>query len=408
MTPLPSIRRATLLLVGAVLLAGVATAAPGAVDGEPPADVVSHGNSTATLQPAPDSASGQTYLSPDVDVGVAVGGDVAALRARHESLAFAGGLAADENRTERLGTIRERINLIRDRVSAVQTAHREARGAYLDGSLSRAGLARKLAILDARAAALESLRTTVERRTASLNPQPRSTLTSAQNLEATLETLRGPAIRRLRDHFVGNDSTDVVYVSVAGPQGLVLATVEDDTFYRDAVDESQRNPDGEDSFSQTGEPEISVALRRAAALYPWAFENGNAAAPLRGYGNTAVYRITVQHTQGRLSTYLDGATSNVFREIQQLRVGAVTPTSERVTTAEGLRLTINRTYDTGPMEVRVAQNGTGIPLDAAITVDGVVVGRTGEDGRLWTVQPVGQIPVTARTPEDTIVETTLG
>jgi hypothetical protein len=408
MSPLPAARRAALLLLGVAILAGVAAAAPVAVDGLPPAAIVDNGNATAALQPAPDDPSGQTYLSPDVDVSVAVGGDVAALRGRHESLAFTHRLAADETRSERLATIRERVSRMQNRLVSIQRAHREARNAYRDGSLSRAGFARQLAILDARTGALESLRATVERRTSSLNPQPRTTLTNAQNLEATLETLRGPTIERLRRQFLGNASTDAVYVSVAGPEGLVLATVEDGTFYRDAVDERERDPEGGNGFSESGEPEISVALRRAAEIYPWAFDNGDAAEPLRGYGDTAVYRITVQHTQGRLSTYLDGATGNVFREIQRLRVAAVPPTTQQVTTADSLRLRINGTYDTGPMEVRVVRNATGIPLDAAVTVDGQVVGRTGEDGRLWTVQPVGRVTVTARTSGNATVETTVG
>lgn len=407
MVPLPAIGRGLLLLLAVAILAGVAVATPVAVDGQPPAAVVTNDNSTATLQPAQGAASRQTYLRPEVDVGVAVSGDLAALEARHESIAFARRLAEDDTRTARLETVRDRLGRIRDRFAAVRTAQLDARTAYLDGSLSGTALARQLAILDARAAALESLRTTVERRTASLNPQPRRTLTNAQNLEARLETLRGPAIQRLRERFVGNASTGAIYVSVAGPEGLVVATLEGTTLHREAVDEGSRDPAGENTFAGSGEPAISVALRRAAEIYPWAFEHGNAAQPLRGYGDTAVYRITVEHSQGRLSTYLDGATGDVFREIQRLRVGAIPPTSRQVTTADGLRLRINTTSDTGPMAVRLSGNGTDIPLDAAVTVDGHAVGRTGQDGRLWTVQPVGQVAVTARTPGNATIGMTV-
>jgi hypothetical protein len=79
-----------------------------------------------------------------------------------------------------------------------------------------------------------------------------------------------------------------------------------------------------------------------------------------------------------------------------------------VRTGESLRLRINGSYDTGPMAVRVARNATGIPLDAEVTVDGQVVGRTGDDGRLWTVQPIGETTVSVRTSGNATVETTVG
>lgn len=404
-----SLARIALALLGVALLAGaVAAGAPGALDGEPRGSIVAADNTTGYLQPAADGGARRGYVHQDVDVGVAVAGDVAALEARHQRLAFERAVADAGSRSERLAAIREHVTALEEGTAAIQAAGREARRGYLEGSLSTEAFVARLARLDARAAALETLRHTVERRTASLNPQPQAALTDVQNLEAALQTIGGPATRRSRERFGGNRSAGATYVSVTGADGLVVATVADGSLYREALDLTERNPDGPDRFGGSDEPEISVALRRASVLYPWAFEHGSAAQPIRGYGDTAVYRITVQHTQGQLSVYLDGATENVFREIQRKRLSAVPmPTRERAV-ADGLELRVNATHGSGPLEVSVGRTDSSIPVDAAIAVDGVRVGRTGDDGRLWTVQSAGTTTVSARTADNATVQVSVG
>jgi hypothetical protein len=393
---------AVCLLAGTALVAGGAAIEDGNQLGVIPVD-----NSSNYLQPETNATTGHTYVHADVDVGVAVASDVAALRGTHTRLAVEQAMRT-ENRTAQVTRLREALATLENRTAATERALRESRLAYLEGELSADELTRRLVIYGARADAIESIRTTVEELATSMNPLPRNAVTNAQNLEASLETIGGPATDRLRDRYMGNRSAGAASLSIVGEDGLVVATAADGAVYREALEADQRQVGGPDLFAETDEPEISVALRRAAELYPWAFERGSAAQPLRGYGNTTVYRITAEHPQGMLSTYLDGSTRNPFYEIQRLRSTAV-PVSDRVTEAgDGLRLTVNRTHATGPMGVTVVREATGSPVDAGVSVDETRIGRTGGDGHLWTVEPVETATVTASTGENTTVSVTVG
>jgi len=394
---------AVCLFAGTALAAGGAVVDDGALRG-----VVAVDNSSGYLQPEANATSDHAYVHADVDVGVAVAGDVAAIRGSHQSLAVERAVGAAENRTDQVTRLRSTLASLENRTAATERALREARVAYLEGDRSRDELARTLARYGARADALESVRTTVEDVATSMNPLPADAVTNAQNLEAALETIGGPGTDRLRDRYSGNRSAGAAYLSIVGPDGLVVATVAEGTLHREALEADQRQVGGPDSFAETDEPEISVALRRAAELYPWAFEQGSAAQPLRGYGNTTVYRITAEHLQGTLSTYLDGTTTNPFYEIQRVRAGEV-PVTDSVTEAGGgLRLTLNLTHATGPMGVTVVREATGSPVDAAVSIDETWLGRTGDDGHRWTVQPDESATVTASTGENTTVSATVG
>lgn len=409
MSPAASLPRLALVALGLVLLTCGAALAAGqvAVTDEPQPAIESPANTTGYLQPAGDDARG-AYVHQDLDVGVAVADRVAQLGARLDSRTFERELAGEDVRSERLATIREYVTQLDSRTSAVRTAQREAREAFRDGQLSRAAFLQELARLDARAASLERLRSTVEGETSRLTPQPQDALTTVQNLEASIEAVGGPATQRVRSRFAGTRSAGATYLSVTGDHGLVVATVSGELLYRDALDETERDPGGPDRFAVNGEPEISVALRRAAELYPWAFENGGAAEPLRGYGDTTVYRITAEHSQGVLSTYLDGATENVFREIQQTRLAMVSVTDRASASGDGLQLAVNATHETGPLSVTVTRTDAETPVDARVTIDGQTVGDTGSDGHLWTVQPRGAATVRAVTDGGDAVEVRIG
>lgn len=401
--------RVALAAIAVCLLTGTALAAGGAaIDDGLQRGVVAVDNSSGYLQPETNATTDHAYVHADVDVGVAVAGDVAAIRGTHRSLAVEQAVGSAENRTDQVSRLRATLASLENRTAETERALREARLAYLEGDRSRDELARTLAIQGARADAIESVRTTVEDVATSMNPLPGTAVTNAQNLEAALETIGGPATHRLRDRYHGNRSAGATYLSIVGEDGLVVATIADGALHREALEADQRRIGGPDRFANTDEPEISVALRRAAELYPWAFDEGSAAQPLRGYGNTTVYRITAEHVQGTLSTYLDGTTRNPFYEIQRLRAAAV-PVSDRVSEAgDGLRMTVNRTHATGPMGVTVVREATGSPVDAVVTIDEATLGRTGDDGHLWTVQPVEAAEVTASTGENTTVAATVG
>jgi hypothetical protein len=132
-------------------------------------------------------------------------------------------------------------------------------------------------------------------------------------------------------------------------------------------------------------------------LYPWAFANDPSARGARGFGNTSVYRISVDHTHGSLVSYLDGATQNVFREVQRKQLVSIPLDTRVANNTTSLRLQVNTTHESGPMHVEVTRPKTGLPVVSEVTVDGERVGTTDTDGDLWTVRPRGPTRINATT-----------
>jgi len=104
-----------------------------------------------------------------------------------------------------------------------------------------------------------------------------------------------------------------------------------------------------------------------------------------------------------LTAYLDGGTTNVFRESQRQSIAAV-PTSDSVTARnDTVWVRVNKTYETGPMSVNVFENGTGRPLNATVSLNGQPLGQTGSDGLIWLVEPRSGVPITVSTSSGTTV-----
>jgi hypothetical protein len=90
----------------------------------------------------------------------------------------------------------------------------------------------------------------------------------------------------------------------------------------------------------------------------------------------------------------------VFKEFQFRPLDQVNPGSSVSATRDGLELTAYRTYPGGPTRLQLNSTDDGEPVNAQITVgppggQSSVVGRTGDDGSLWTVAPNGTYQVTA-------------
>ena len=111
-------------------------------------------------------------------------------------------------------------------------------------------------------------------------------------------------------------------------------------------------------------------------------------------------RVTIEHRRGRLVAFVDSGSQQVFKESQFRPLDQVTPTSSVSATRDGLELTAHRTYPGGPTRLQLNSTQDGEPVDAQITVGPAggrssVIGRTGDDGSLWTVAPTGTYQVTA-------------
>jgi hypothetical protein len=342
-----------------------------------------------------DDVSTSGYGTSSLDVSTAVVVDATQLHGSYESATLETAFESTTNQTERETLLRQEARRLRARLDSLQTRQQEAIESYNAGTITTEQFLHRLARIDAAADEADARITLVQDDLGTTTgfSFSSSLQTRYTNLQAELIPLQGPVRDRITQSVRGTTNGTHVYY-VTGPERVTLSTTTDSTYYREAYLGSERVENGTDTFAQSNSPRISLAYNRAAELYPWAFNN--TAPPGRGFGNTSVYRITVTHGHGSLTTYLDGNTTNVYRENQRKRLGEV-PTERVSNRTETLQMSVERTHATGPMAVSVYDtNGSGV--DATVRVNGVHVGSTGDDGRLWTVTPREQVEVTVTTP----------
>ncbi|MFD1563254.1 hypothetical protein ACFR99_06810 [Haloarchaeobius amylolyticus] len=139
-------------------------------------------------------------------------------------------------------------------------------------------------------------------------------------------------------------------------------------------------------------------------LYPWASEFG----PHFQDNSPDYYWAEIAHDQGRLEFYFDSETGDVYREIQELSVPTLPTVDNQTWSRDELEMTITKTPANGPLEVEVTDSETGDPVQATITVDGVELGMTDEDGHLWIVQPQNDYRLKAETTTESVNATITG
>ncbi|MFB6143065.1 MAG: hypothetical protein ABEJ30_06950 [Halorientalis sp.] len=306
------------------------------------------------------------------------------------------------NDTARTQAVEAAVADLRANIGALERRQARAIQRYNAGSLSIGAFLHEMAIVDARA---RSISTTIDGvlTTAARQPGyslPISLRTDIESLRATPSVYRGPIRQRLGRAVTGDLERVSVYAETSA-NGVVLARASDSRYVREAFLGSQHDPDGRNQI------DITTAYERVRTLYPWADRNRVTVPSARGYGDAAIYRINIDHSHGRLIAFIDGATTEVFREIQEKRL-AVLPHETSVVRGANLTLRVNRTHESGPMSVAVSETDGGDPVDARVTVDGQFVGRTGADGRLWTIQPTGSARVNVTAAAGRTVDLTLG
>jgi len=364
---------------------------------DPLASLVALDNTTNLA--TPENVSRREFGAANVDVAGAVGIGATRLHGRHDSLTFVERLDGAADRSAQLDLVRETIASVEDRTSALDDRQARLFRTYSNGSISTETFLRRLARLDAAATQQSALVGQIGTQAAATPglSLPVAVEKDLANLRARLVLLPSPITDRPAAGLAGTAETRTVYIEGAD-EGLVLATV-NETYIREATVRSNWAPDRTDQFASDDGPRITAAYRFAGTLYPWLFANAIGDPSIRGFGDTTVYLIEGNHPQGEIWTYLDGATQSVFRERQTKRLGAVPVTGTVTSTADDLAIRVETTQDTGPMRVTITRPGTDTPVDAEIAVDGHRVGRTGEDGQLWTIEPTGVARVNATTVE---------
>lgn len=338
---------------------------PTTTQGAPP-------NSTARLALADVTAAGHHEASVDVGAALAVGNG--AVDGRYEELAIEERLAAAETDQERVEILRDALDRIDGRVADLREREQAAYRGYADDTVTDRELLREVARVHVEAVHMRTTLETIDRQSRALSA---SLNRRTQGLIIEVSAFEGPVRERVATAVRGDANSARVHV-VTATDGIVLSTIQGDTFVRETYRADQRAPE------QAAGKRIDVE-ERAAEHYPWAWENRDPV-DWRGVIDAGLYRVTISHPQGRLKSYIDTGTKNPYREIQQIRVDRMPTTPTANVTEDDLQVQINRTYPGGPVGVTV-RNETGAPVSGSVTVDGERLGVTGTDGEQWFVSP---------------------
>lgn len=390
-------RRGALLVALLLVVAPAAALSAGSVadragQSATAAPVVSPDRNTSEyLAPPAGGIEADRVGSATLDVGGTVAADAGAVRGEYGVSAIRTAYERASSLEDRQSLLRAAANRVEARVDAVVARERRARQRFVDGDITTREYLRELAVVSSTARTLDDqvgLLSELDAQTAG-SPLGERRLAA---MRGRLLGLYGPVRNQIREAMTGED--DGVRVAVAaGPDGLVLSAVSaaGGQYLREAVVHSARDPTAADRYDQQPARTIS----RVGELYPWTFNASQGLSITSILPDAGVYRIRLPYDHGILEAYLDGGTDQVYYEVQRKDLTRLPTHGTMQRTEGGMVLTVNRTRAGGPLEVTVRDALRREPVDAAVSVDGTVIGRTGGDGTLWTVTPPEQFTVTA-------------
>lgn len=385
MRPGAAVLVAVLFVASAALVPLAATAAVTVPAGQYP-QVVPVENSSNYLS-IPSADVQRTAITADgLDISTAVAVDAQQLRSEHRALTAERAFHAADTRSERYAPLVEFLAWAEERSDAISTRDRTAIAAFSNGSMSASAFARERARV---AADARNLRGAVSRVQTVASTSGEFTLGSDlearfENVKGELEVRQGPVSDQLLRAKTGTADRQRVYVGGAG-NGYVMMVTEDGEYVRETHFADERVPNGTDRFAEGEELAVSAAISRGSELYPWVTSESLSPSS-KALGTSGMYRYRADFPSGALTVYLDGNTTNAFREHHRQRIDDVPATQTLQVTNGTLRVVVNRTYETGPMHLSVYRTSSGVSTNATVALDGHEVGATGPDGSMRLVE----------------------
>lgn len=392
-------RRSAGLLALLLLVCLVATASVTATQ----TSLVVDQNSTNYLAIAEEDVTQESYESVGVDVSAAVAADAQRLHGEHDKRTFETRYDRAPTPEDRADIAEEEVLRIENNLESIDTERAKLMRAHSNGTMSADRLLYELIRLDAAASQQQA---SLGRVANTVDDSPDVSLPVrldqyATNVDGELVLLPSPVMEEVMASKNGTDEHQQIFLQ-ASEEGLVMTTVAGDEFRRQATLRDEYIPNAPDQFDDGDEPRIVVAFQRGAELYPWLFENADGTPSISGFGDSSIYLISADHPHGTTASYVDGATTNVFREHHTGNPESLPVSTTLSNSTAELDVRVELTRPTGPMRV-TATTPDGEPLRADITVNGNNVGRTDGNGQLWTVQPSGQFRITAASLGDQVV-----
>lgn len=376
-------------LLALVLVLALPMGAAGMPAGRPTAAVTAL-DDVAVLTLNGSSRASFATESMDVATGLAVRHDAATARLDRYAL--------DERFTNTASTearktlLFESATAVEIRIAGLRDDERALRDAYMARDIDTETFVRRLVRLHAR---VSSLRAALDRVQAHADDIPQFSIRGrARLLDAALFGFEGPVRGRALTAMEGEAPPTRLFVTVS-ESGLVLSTIEDGRFVREAYRADHRETETVSGMS------VNEAAALAEQLYPVAY---NATTSIRtgiiGLSG-GLYRLDIELRQGLVTSYLDGATRSIFYEVQERRLDLLEPRPAAIGVENETRLVVNRSYPGGPLTVTVTNDATGEPLPATVLVEGTRF-VTGSDGMVWVLTPAAPFEVTAVGPNGNV------
>lgn len=339
----------------------------------------------------PDGAVQRTtFARASLDLGPAAGFEANVTAHRIETMAVEERIEAAETDGERSRRLLTALSTVETRVITLDEREQAAIDAYSRGAIDAERFVWRLAAISAEADALEHRLTVLQ----ALDDETSGFSLDRSRVEALrfeLRTFGGPVRDRAAAALLGQVEPTRIYVET-GPRGVVLTTIVDGTYVREAYRGAVRN-------REDGGITAARALNVTAGSYPaiWA---ARLPGGVQATGSGDTFVATVPHTRGRLTAFVDAGSERVFKEYQRIDLATYEGRPAATNVRSGLELVVNRTYPGGPLRIAVLDAETGRPVNATVTISQgpekeVVVGTTGTDGVVWTISPRGQFTVFA-------------
>lgn len=367
----------------------------GSADEDVPPSIVQPPNTTSYLWIPEERAQTDGYSQATVDVPGALAIDSDRLRVELAVEEFErefNGSRTSTNRTRALESSIHRFDLIIDEYQARQ---QRALQTFNAANTEQWKLVRTLARADATARTISD---SIDRIDAVADApfdysQDAGIQTRFANMESELVTLRGQVRRVFRNAILGGSQVGRQVYIETGDDDLIMATVIGNQYLRESYIGPSYNPNNEGGTTVE-------AASRFQDFYTWAFRPGiQNSVSFDRIGNTSIHRASVSHIQGNFDVYLDWNTNNVFREDQSKILRRPGPITTESVTNGTLRLRVNATHETGPMQLTLFDTARNTTVDGTIYIDGTRVGTTGADGSLWAVDTRGNTNIRAETDD---------
>ncbi|MFC7239928.1 hypothetical protein ACFQS4_17340 [Saliphagus sp. GCM10025317] len=345
---------------------------------------------TANRLTVPEESK-RTYTSPTQDFGTAVASADDEVRADAGHFAFEQAFDETTNSNERAKLIDASRDRLESRVQALNEREREAAQAYANGTITEQEFTQMVLRNYNEANALEAQYRDLHEY---VNRVPGYRSENIRPLAGTIATHQSQARAVIAAASTADRSPSVTIETSA--EGYRLSLVSGGQFYQEVTRFDHRDRDGESQFDS-----LTDAESHAEERYPWVHSNTNSRFASTTFSPN-LYLIELSHSHGDLHSYIDGATEAVAREHQSLDLSRLPIEHQNTWERDTVAITLNRTPGDGPAEIRVTDLETSEPVEATVRLDGVAVGQTGSNGRLWLATPAGDYEIEVETADETV------